>query len=313
MVNKDQTQRGCKSFTRRLHYQQNPESKVSLATPLSQDGFSILKVCSYELFLYSWLSKSSFSYRLTNIFAKFGDEEGDDATLHLLKFHMHIHRLRIELLEDCLMKMFMASLEGKSRSWYEKLSLGSLYSLKDFHLVFFERYKVSYPYLLLVEDCCKYVESFILNMENLYGDEEFMDEEILEALCESAFQHHEHKSETSCHDKQENLHQAVGFPLVKNGDNQDLNVESHVLPLDNKGKYEDCQSSCFSYLSFSQSLFQEDNIQEVVFLDTLEKQDYIFDQLHEELKVAGCHENEFADQRVEEQDVVPFSIVDNST
>ena len=88
---------------------------------------------------------------------------------------MHIHRLRIEFHEDCLMKMFMASLEGKARSWYEKLSPGSLYSLKDFHSVFFEIYKVSYPYLLLVEDCCKYVESFIWHMENLYGDEEFMD------------------------------------------------------------------------------------------------------------------------------------------
>jgi hypothetical protein len=74
------------------------------------------------------------------------------------------------------MKMVMASLEGKDRSWYEKLSPDSLYSLKDFHSVFFERYRVSYPYLLLVEDCYKYVESFIRHMENIYGDEEFMDE-----------------------------------------------------------------------------------------------------------------------------------------
>jgi hypothetical protein len=193
-------------------------------------------------------------------FPKFRDEEGDGVALHLFKFHMHIHRLRIELPEDCLMKMFMASLEGKTRSWYEKLSPSSLYSLKYFHSVFFERYKVSYPYLLLLEDCCKYVESFIWHMKNIYGDEEFMDEEILEALCESSFQHHEQKSETRCHDKQENLHQAVGFPLAEIEDNQDLNVESHVLPLDNKGEYEDCQSSCSSDLSFSESLFQEDNI-----------------------------------------------------
>ena len=79
-------------------------------------------------------------------------------------------------------------------------------------------------------------------MENIYGDEEFMDEEILESLCESSFQHQEHKSEISCHDKQENFHQAIGFPLAKNEDNQDLNVESHVLPtMDIKGEYEDCQ------------------------------------------------------------------------
>ena len=166
---------------------------------------------------------------------KFRDEEGDDVALHLLKFHMHIHRLRIEFPEYCLMNMLMASLEGKARSWYEKLSPGSLYSLKDFHLVFFERYKDSYLYLLLVEDCCKYVESFIWYMENIYGFEEFMDEEILESFCEISFQHHEQKAETSCHDKHENLHQVVGFHLTVNEDKEDLNVEIHVLTLDNKG------------------------------------------------------------------------------
>ena len=45
--------------------------------------------------------------------SKFRDEEGDNASLHLLKFHMHIHRLRIEFPEGFLMKMFMEYLEGK--------------------------------------------------------------------------------------------------------------------------------------------------------------------------------------------------------
>ena len=71
--------------------------------------------------------------------------------------------------------------------------------------------------------------------------------------------------------------------------------------------------SCSSDPSFSQSFFQEDNIQEVVFLDTLEKQDYSFDQWHEKLNVVGCHENEFVDQLVEEKDIVPFSLADNNT
>ena len=75
---------------------------------------------------------------------------------------------------------------------------------------------------------------------------------------------------TSFHDKQENLHQAIGFPLAVNEDKEDLNVESHVLPLDNKGEYEDCQLICSSDISFSKSLFQQDNIWEVVFLHTLE-------------------------------------------
>ena len=69
---------------------------------------------------------------------KFKDEKGDDVALHLVKFHMHSHKLGVELYEDCLMKMFMVSLEGKSKYWYEKLSLRILYSLKYFHLVFFE-------------------------------------------------------------------------------------------------------------------------------------------------------------------------------
>ena len=138
-------------------------------------------------------------------------------------------------------------------------------------------------------------------MENIYGDDEFMAEEILESLCENSFQHHKQKSQTNCHDKQENLHQAVGFPLAENEAYQDLNVEIHVLPpVDNEREYEDCQSSCSSDLSCSKSLLQKENIQGVVFLDTLEKQDYIFDQLHEELNVAECYENEFSDQLVEE-------------
>lgn len=58
-------------------------------------------------------------------------------------------------------------------------------------------------------------------------------------------------------------------------------------------------------------MFQEDNIQEVVFLDTLEEQDYIFDQLHEKLNVAKCHKNKFEDRLIKEQDVVPFYLANN--
>ena len=150
-------------------------------------------------------------------------------------------------------------------------------------------------------------------MENEFDDEDLMDKEIKEALFELS-SHQKDKVETSFHDNQESLHQAVDFPLDENETDQDLNVESHVLtPVDNEGEYEDYQSSFSSDLPFFESLFQEDNIQEVFFLDTLEKQDYIFDQLHEGFNVAGCHHNEFANQLVEEQDVVPFSLSNNST
>ena len=38
----------------------------------------------------------------------------DDVSLHLVKFHMHMHRLGVELHEDSLMKMFMVILEGNA-------------------------------------------------------------------------------------------------------------------------------------------------------------------------------------------------------
>lgn len=61
---------------------------------------------------------------------KFKDEKGDGVAFHLIKFHMHIHRLGVDFHEDCLMRMFMVSLEEKSWPWYEGLSPTSIYSLK---------------------------------------------------------------------------------------------------------------------------------------------------------------------------------------
>ena len=47
---------------------------------------------------------------------RFKDQKGDDATLHLFRFHKHIHKLGVELHEDYLMKIFMVILEGNERS-----------------------------------------------------------------------------------------------------------------------------------------------------------------------------------------------------
>ena len=49
----------------------------------------------------------------------FQDEKFDDPLSHLIKFHIHIWRLKVEWQEDRVMKMFMATLEGKARNWYE--------------------------------------------------------------------------------------------------------------------------------------------------------------------------------------------------
>ena len=119
---------------------------------------------------------------------KFKDQKNDDVALHLVRFHMHIHKLGVKLHEDSLMKMFMATLEGDARSWYEGLPSESLCSLTDFHIVFHEHYKDQYPSLLLVQDCCTHVKGFIGDLENMYSDADLIDEELLEILYENPFQ-----------------------------------------------------------------------------------------------------------------------------
>ena len=102
---------------------------------------------------------------------KFKYQKSDDASLHLVKFHMYIHKLGVEFHEDSLIKMFMASLEGNVQSRYERFPSGSLYSLEDFHTICHEHFKEQYPSLFLVEYCCMHVKGFIQNFENVYGDD----------------------------------------------------------------------------------------------------------------------------------------------
>ena len=63
-------------------------------------------------------------------------------------------------------KMFMVTLEGEARSWYERLRLASLYSLEYFYSVFWKNYKESYPSLLLVEKFCGNIENIFLTHGN---------------------------------------------------------------------------------------------------------------------------------------------------
>jgi len=101
---------------------------------------------------------------------------------------MHVHKLKVKFHEDFLMKMFMETLEGKERSWYEKLPPARISSLKYFHTVFFEHFKESYSSLMLVQNCYDHFENFIQHLENIYGDEEFMDNENIEFFHENHFQ-----------------------------------------------------------------------------------------------------------------------------
>jgi hypothetical protein len=147
---------------------------------------------------------------------KFKHEKGYDVALHLVKFHMHIHKLRIEFPEDCLMKMFMETLEERERLWYERLPHASLYSLEDFYSVFCKKYKESYPSIVLVENLCENIDNIFQHMGIDVDDEDLMDDEIKEALFELS-SHQKEKVETSYHNNQEN--KSVVPPLVENKTN----------------------------------------------------------------------------------------------
>jgi hypothetical protein len=129
-------------------------------------------------------------------------EDCDDAALHLVIFHMHARKMTVKFPEYCLLKMFMASLEGKSRSWYGSLPHACIYFLKDFHSICFEKYREAYPSFVLIDDCCDLLENFIQEMESVYGDEEFMDDELLEDLNENLFQHHERIMDSTLDDSE---------------------------------------------------------------------------------------------------------------
>ena len=120
----------------------------------------------------------------TTYLPKFKDREGDGAAFHLIKFHMHISRLKVQFHEDCLMKMFMATLEEKVRTWYENLPHASIYSLQDFYAVFCENYKDSHPSLALVESVSANIEDLCQLMAIDMYDEDVMYSEVREALSE---------------------------------------------------------------------------------------------------------------------------------
>ena len=47
-------------------------------------------------------------------FPMFKDDDKNDATLHIVRFHMHICKLKVYFPKYCLMKIFMATLEGEA-------------------------------------------------------------------------------------------------------------------------------------------------------------------------------------------------------
>jgi len=135
----------------------------------------------------------------------FKDDDRNGVALHLVRFHMHTHELKVDFPGDFLMKIFKATLEGEAPSWYESFPPTCIYCLKDFHTMFFERYKESCPSLILVQNYCKHVYSFIENLEKVYEDDDFMHDKIMEALYENPFQQHKESLEDTYQNAQENL------------------------------------------------------------------------------------------------------------
>lgn len=64
------------------------------------------------------------------------------------------------------MKMFVFSLEGDAREWYQSLVPSSISSLKEFHRVFHHRCERYYAREILLEGCC---EEFHSDIQSLYS------------------------------------------------------------------------------------------------------------------------------------------------
>ena len=151
----------------------------------------------------------------------FQDEKFDDLLSHLIKFHKHVWRLKVEWHEDCLMKMFMETLEGKVRNWYQWLEPGILFSLKDFHNDFYKRYIGYFPSLSLAENFCDQFEDLIQHLVKI--DEDLGNqhpEELLEEI-------HAFHTQDNYLDSQEQLIEDEIHQKVRE-DLQDLSEEART-------------------------------------------------------------------------------------
>ena len=233
----------------------------------------------------------------------FKDDSRKDAALHLVRFHMHIRKLRVDFPEDFLMKIFLATLEGKAQSWYESLPPACIYYLKDFHAMFIERYKNSYPSLNLVQDCCKHAYSFIESLEKYYEDDNFMDDEIMEALYENPFHQHKENLENSHQDDQDILQQnqdqqAEDGHMAENDERDDISdlpTEGNsmqvspvlIVECDNvqsaiSGLHSDCDDQAYLVLNPEKESFVVEIIDRVSDSDVHEKHNEIFVQVSDE-------------------------------
>ena len=66
---------------------------------------------------------------------RFRGDKDDHPAKHLIEFHDLVHFMGVSH-EDALMKMFVYSLDGDVRKWYQSLPASTISSLKEFHEIF---------------------------------------------------------------------------------------------------------------------------------------------------------------------------------
>ena len=98
-----------------------------------------------------------------------------------MRFRFHIHSLDIDFPKDCLMKMFMVTLEEEARFWYEGLPPTSICSLRDFFSSFCKKYNRGRPSKELIENLCGYIEDIMLYLGVEVDDRALVKDEIKEA------------------------------------------------------------------------------------------------------------------------------------
>ena len=94
-----------------------------------------------------------------------------------MKFHLHILGLGIDYPKDCLMKMFMITLEEMARFWYEERPPTSISSIKYFYLVFFKRHGKHHLSPELIETLCGDFKSLMFHLGIEVDDGAIMNDE----------------------------------------------------------------------------------------------------------------------------------------
>lgn len=251
-------------------------------SPMHQDHVPRFPNCMPQVDLQTYLPKFRYG-------------KCDDATLHLIRFHMRVCKLRINFHEYFLMKMFMITLEERAWFWYDK-------------------YREAYPSLFLIEDCCDHFENCIQEMESSYGDEEFMDDELLDALNENPH-HHDKIMDSTLDDnklEQNSSKDDNDLPSYE----VDSNLQQSFQSSSDQDIYKDVLSIFPSFLSSFEFLIQEEirayqNF-EFACIETLQSYDLSVEVKNSVQQVFCLECDEHVQQPSIDQDIEFFQSLDNS-